>query len=251
MTDPATIAKKYGGTQIWTYSQSNWDTIKHTVWDSGTRWGICAALSAYWIARHANDGWLGTDLKGGNLGKLDHPLLKECARLHKQAGGNGAQKQLDHLTKWLKGQNVLRVNWNYATGSGRGFSGKQEIFAYNKPHSFKESADKGKKDPDIANKIVSKGLKNLRNHYGYLSFHGSALSVEAGHVTACWIAHSEKLGTGIALFFDPNYGEFYFEKKEHFFAFFRPFYHATYITKTMNFTKSFELVRFAKDAFCE
>ena len=250
MTDPATIAKKYGGTQIWTYSQSNWDTIKHTVWDSGTRWGICAALSAYWIARHANDdGWLGTDLKGGNLGNLNHPLLKECAALHKQASGNGAQRQLDHLTKWLKGHNVLRDSKSYMTGTGFGFSGKREIYAYNAPKSFKKSD--GTKDPDIANKIVSKGLKHLRNQYGYLTFDGTAMLVGAGHATACWIGHSEKLGTGIALFFDPNYGEFYFEKKENFFGFFRPFYHATYITKTKSFTRGFELVPFSKDASCE
>ena len=249
MTDPAAIAKQYGGHQTWTYKQSGWDTIKHTAWDSKTRWGICAALSAYWIAKHANGGSLAKDLVDDKLGNLNHPLIKECAALQKSSLSGGSNNQVAHIERWLKWQDVFRVkkSWGRST---QGFDGTPTIDAHSARQTFR-SPDFKTKDPDIANKIVSKGLQNLRNHYGYLHFEGTAMKFSAGHVTACWVGNNIKTGAGDAVFFDPNYGEFYFDNKVQFFSFFRPFYHATYITKTMNFSQGYLLLPFSKDAFCE
>lgn len=250
MTDLQSLAKKYGGRRTWTYRQTNLGTIVHTAWNSKTRWGICGGLSAYWVAEHADGGSLGDKLGGGNLGNLNHPMLTECVRLHKKASSQSSTYA--YLSKWLKERKIDQVKKNITDDVGNDYDGKRQILARATVRSY-GGGTQGKKvedlekNPNIANDIVSKGLRHLRNHYGLLGFYGSALMEKnAGHCTAVWIGHDLKTGAGDAFFFDPNYGEFYFPKKDNFFGFFRTFYHSTYITKTMNFTKGFALTPYAK-----
>ncbi len=74
-------------------------------------------------------------------------------------------------------------------------------------------------------------------HYAYITFGGKVMGSAAGHATAAYIGGPSYGSSGDAVFFDPNYGEYWFQNKADFFTFFPEFYRAKYIGTFMKFNE--------------
>lgn len=207
------IAKKYNGIKTWGFSQSDF-----LVWAHYRTTGICAALSAHWIKYHAHEDSLPAHLRGdGTLGSLNVGLLKKIANDHKQLTELGGG-QSENIELWLQMHDVLPIRRSlmvkkYAKGGDIKVAGSR-------PH---EQSAMGT-CPNIENDIVN-AMRRFNTCYVRINF---GRTTGLGHCVAAWLGQPTYGGAGDALFFDPNHGEYWFERKQDFFAFFPEFYRKAY-----------------------
>ena len=199
---------------------------------NGKRWsGVCKALSMFWLAFHANDedfwGWLMgpdgqvnlevggfiCDLHGSYSSRADHGDVtpRSLSGLSKLAF---MQKQLG------KAGIVPRT-----TAAGGSMSTNAQAFTRN------SSIGRGR---EIAN-VLAPDYKMGGAMYKQLSFAGDT----GAHATVAWIAQD-------ACFFDPNFGEYWFEKVSDFRRWFELFW--VYSGYGRKYTNNFTIHCFGKKA---
>lgn len=230
------LVRHYGGYHTWNFKQSSMAVTRVTIFDSKTRWGICAGLSTEWIKEHANGGSLVNKLGGVDGQSLRLDGIRPVARLHASASGGNGPQQERMLTQYLSQHGVVtrgRIGiapayWpTLNTTAGRAL--KESYHSRDVP-SY-----------DIQEKIVE-GMQKYRDCYLRVSFGGKAFGFRAAHAVAVWVG-----GRGEdAAFFDPNYGEFWFQDKEQFFLFFQSFYRKYYRAGLVKFDRYFDIIPCAK-----
>lgn len=244
MVDVNRICRRHGGVTTWTFSQTDVAVYRRIFLDPKTRMGICAALSAYWIKCHAHDGSLVNELGGGGVGRLNFEKLREIAMLHSHVSVGADDSQQSYEIKlWLQMHDVLPL------------AGSREVmldtfrFKGKQAQSFPLVATEGS-GASIANieNNIALGLKKFNSCYARVNFGGKVLFKKTSHCVAVWLGQPTHRSQGDALFFDPNYGEFWFENKENFFCFFPEFYRATYLSMPYKFNMSWEVFPCAKRA---
>ena len=229
------------GVPTWKFSQTDFAVWRRIFSDPATRFGICAALSAHWIERHAHDGALANELGGGGLAPLNITKLNEIKMLHSTVSSGSGNDQRNRLEDWLRQRNLLplrassSVHMNHA--GFRGFYGE---------HASRDMTGggwgTGPAIPDIEGTIV-RAMQQYNNCYLRLNFGGKVAGVtNSGHAVAVWLGGPSYGSAGDAMFFDPNYGEFWFENKADFFRFFPYFYRATYLAGFMNFNRRWAIL---------
>lgn len=244
MVDVPGLAATHNGHATWTFSQSGFNTWRHY-----RTMGICAALSVHWIKEHADGGSLANLLGSGGVGELNVAKLKEIALLHSNASnGDGAQNA--NLELWLQMHDILSLRSSRSRTFHSAKLGREVTTA----QSFKTEQIGGAGGvrhscPNIANEIVD-ALRKYNTCYARVNFGGDVgvmrLSKDAGHAVAVWLGQPTYSSGGDAMFFDPNYGEYWFEQKADFFRFFPAFYRQTYLAGLMNFDQYWEVLPCAK-----
>lgn len=222
-----TLARQYNGVKTWGFSQSSIRVAIHYVL-YGPK-GICAALSAHWIRAHAMDeslpAKLGLTATQHSIGpfsfktyaSLNIGRLRVIAQDFKRWGSRNGPGQLDSIKNWLDHQGMNRRP---------AMCDEYDIFAGCPNLEY-----------DIAHQ-----LRNVRSAYAYISFGRFAGS---GHAVAAWVGAS---GEDVC-FFDPNYGEYWFQNKTDFFRFFPVFYQRYYKGPPFNFNGRWKVEAFAKRLF--
>jgi YopT peptidase len=215
----ANYAAEHRGRKTWGFSQS--DLL---VWVHYRTWGICAALAAQWIRYHAHEDSLANYLGGGGVGPLNVAKLKEIALDHKIASDSEDSTQAEMLQLWLKGHGIYPLARSFAvkTGGKRLTPGHQP--ARDMDPKSEAGADSLDLCPNIEHDIVN-AMRKYNTCYVRVNFGGKR---KPGHAVAAWLGQPTRDRGGDACFFDPNYGEFWFEDKADFFAFFPGFYQAKY-----------------------
>ena len=188
------LVRQCNGIVGWKFSQSNIKAVRL----GGV--GICAALSASWINYHAHDDSLANHFRSGGIGLPDilpiHNMmfLQESFNSHRtqlskaqtQQLTNAQDHQLAAVQKWFKMHGMILLT------IARGHSAHQ----------------------NIEYSIISSLAKSYAC-YAYVVFG----NVFDSHSVATWLGGSNYINGDIC-FFEPNYGEFWFESKQDFFRFF-------------------------------
>ena len=233
MASVKSIARRFNGYQQWGFKQTCFTVLYLTCGNPQTRWGICAGLSAAWIKEHALGGSLVKKLGGvrDNVSRvagitagapyihLNKPELRGVAKLHADASSD-ERGQTATLTQYL---------------SDHGIVTRKRI--HNSQWSMNSAAYTAYAQEDIDNSIAE-DLERYSSCYVRISFGGTAFGMEAGHAVAVWLGATNE----DACFFDPNYGEYWFENKNDFFRFFRSYYRQCYMRRMMRFDRRYELI---------
>ncbi len=244
MTSVSEICKAHNGVTTWGFSQSDLSVVYHIFSNPATRWGICAALSAYWIERHAHDGSLANELGGGGVGPLKVGKIKEIAMLHGHVSMRGDRSdQHRDLGLWLKMHDLLPLHGSEVLKGDskkvKGMSPTRNEFVASTTGAI----------ANIEGNMV-RGMQKFSSCYLRLNFGGNIrFKGEGGHAVAVWLGGRTYGSAGDALFFDPTYGEFWFESKADFFRFFPVFYKAKYLSGLMNFNTRWEILPCALRAY--
>ena len=235
----AQLATSNNGHVTWAFSQSRFNTWRHY-----RTFGICAALSAHWIKEHAHGGSLANILGSGGIGGLNVAKLKEIALLHGHVSNGDGGSQASDLGLWLKMNDVLPLAKSRTV----------EIDSFR----FKgwQGRSIGRGDMNESSQAIANiegemvlAMQDYHSCYFRLNFGGKAFLRSAGHAVAAWLGGATYSSGGDALFFDPNYGEFWFEDKADFFRFFPGYYRAKYLSGAMSFNKRWEILPCAKKAW--
>ncbi len=207
-------ATKAGGGYV-PYSQCLEPTATLIKMMPQTKGGICEALSAKWIAEHANDRslwtWLCTpgtmNVRQGMIGNIMVNFIE---------GDSSSKSSPTHnptirLTRAEKKANdfqaaatrrFLQLHGVIQRGSARGRM--KNIHSYSNGHAMGSRMARDL-DPD---------LWNGQNFYLMIGIMGK----EGGHAMAAFIGRND------VAFFDPNFGEFYFETRPKFKEFMKDFW---------------------------
>ena len=212
------MALTHGGACVKKFSQGSNDNQKGVgsvyhlrVKNNGNRWaGICKAMSVYWIACHATDvdfwGWLTHNSNTVHRDSAVHLCDLHGSYSNRADHGNFATRNQLGLDKhgWVKYQlSKAGVAERLSIGNGGSLSVDS---------AFTSASSRTRRGRQIANALV----KNP-GCYKQLSFHRSG----GGHATALWVGDD-------VTFFDPNYGEFWFEHKSNFKRWFELFWRECY-----------------------
>lgn len=177
-------AKDFGGVVTMRFSQALPPVGTVLDFYPTTTGGICNALCNKWIAEHANDRSLWTWLCPRGT-----PDLGALSSLMMQFMDKRIPWQ-DKRTAYLRLYRVIERHDVANSSRGTGYNlGNQE----------QPDADIGRR---IAELLTYGKLKNSQGSYRAISLWGKG---GAGHAVCAWVAQD-------ACFFDPNFGEFYFER---------------------------------------
>ena len=198
---------------------------------NATKEGICLALSAKWIAEHANDGslwnWLfasgTTNVKQSAIANLMvnfHDSVKTSGSLRNPtldaySHKSGFSHQDIFLDKYLGMYGVKRrsITQDLITGW------------QSRPYGVAVGQQ-------LAARLSPKWMNTMSGAYVHIATFG-----KGGHSTCAFV------GSKDICFFDPNFGEFYFTNQGQFVKFFTDFWSTSGYISTFN---SFKLDAFAK-----
>lgn len=201
-------AKAHNGHCVMPFSQSLPPVAGLIGQNQQTRNGVCMALVNKWVAEHANGRSLWTWLMDRN-GTPDTGLIVNVMLnfLDTIAGGGGAATQWRNSERYLKLYNVVRRR-DIATGGAQDWT-----------HDF------GSPGPQVG-QTCAKWLTQHKTD-GNLGYYRSFcfLGASGGHITTMWIAQD-------VAFFDPNFGEYWFERKDDFARWFPTFWSASGYQRT-------------------
>lgn len=166
---------------------------------NGSRWGgVCKALSIYWIATHAQEddfwGWLFS-----NKGWADALNATEILDLHGEYGSGRGGLSKDNWT--------LKILQNFGLVEKRGMANGASLTAAGNAGSSYQTLS-------ILAQAIAPNYRRGSDCYKQLSIHSSS---GGGHAVAAWVAED-------VLFFDPNYGEYWFETPRQFRTWFYQFW---------------------------
>ncbi|BFM13250.1 hypothetical protein R50072_34030 [Simiduia litorea] len=226
------LVEGYGGYHTWNFKQTSMAVTRVTIFDSKTRWGICAGLATEWIKEHVNGRSLVTQLGGVAGQSLRLAGIRPVAKLHASAsGGNGYQQEV-MLTRYLSEHGVI------TRGRIQKAPAPYEILNDAGHRALKDSCHSVDVPMYDIQEMIVDNMKKHRDCYLRISFGGKAYRFRAGHAVAAWMG-----GRGEdAAFFDPNYGEFWFEDKEMFFLFFQAFYRKYYRNSLVKYDRYFDII---------
>lgn len=164
------------------------------------------------------------------------------------SGGDGGA-QAAHLEMWLRMNDVLSL------GKSRTVKKWKTVGRVDRPDGFSgQSSSRAEMQAsaetiDTIEHDIALAMRKFNSCYARVNFGGTAFFKGAGHAVAVWLGQPSYSSAGDALFFDPNYGEFWFKDKQDFFRFFPEFYRATYRSGALSFNKNWEVLPCAKRAW--
>ena len=204
-------AKDYGGVCTWDFSQCVNPVASLIAANPVTADGVCEMLSAKWIDAHAHDGALANWIVGSG-GKIDPSKIRLMMQLFivnttmkpSQMIGRAITAQDKELQYGDVNQDKSTRNYLASRGIIRRGGGLQNGWGVgNKAGGAKI---KVKMAEDLCDSRGGNGSYRIIGIYG-----GDG----GGHCMACFT------GLQDIAFFDPNFGEFWFEDKKKFKAWFR------------------------------
>lgn len=223
---------KYGGHCTFEFTQCKPPVSTTLAANAETSGGVCEALSAHWIRYHAIEqslwNWLIVD------GAVDLAKLQQHV-MALQISGQNADNQDAASEAWLRQQGVLRIQQNSTAASsthrrlgfiqhqglhlGASQAGTTSFFARN----------------DLARAILQDTTGGA-GCYKKLGLTGKA----GAHAMAFWVAQD-------VVFFDPNFGEFYFKERAGFYNWFtQSFWHRSLYSAGLS--GSYDLLPYAASA---
>lgn len=192
-----------------------------------TKDGICEMLSAKWIECHAHDDHLANWLKGGGNQEIDPSKIRLLMQLFAigETMNPGAMvgnpqahithSQTEATVRWLKAKGLIKRG-TVASYDGSRSGGSRSGYA-----------------TAIANAIASSWY-NGSGSYRTIGIWGPG----GGHAMAAWVAQD-------VAFFDPNYGEFWFQNRYDFIAWFPTFFNkAMYSLPKIGLCETYEVMDF-------
>ncbi len=205
-------AKKWNGVLLEAFNQGDWNEGVAQVMDQipESSQGICKSLCMNWVAHHATE-------QTGSFAKL----ARSSGNSNKRGGGNftGASFALNQVA-YGKALDSARTQTEYEKAKDqftddflrqKGVIRQMNITNPAENLSRSEARSKSgvlgsdiKFGKSLANSVVGAHSKGYWS-YKIISIHGSA----GGHAIAAFVGAD-------AVFFDPNYGIFYFEKASDF-----------------------------------
>jgi len=189
--------------------------------------GICQALAAKWIIQHANDdslwNWLfvrGTrSINQGAIVNLMHNFTDGVARHGKSANPTSKNKYplgmtyQDYVTeRYMEIYGVQRRKMVF-----KGFLGNQH-------HLIGTGAD----GYCIAHRMQGSFLNSLGGSYVLIVIRGKDKNKPVGHAMSAFV------GSEDFVFFDPNFGEFWFPSHEKFQAWFKGYWSTSGYNRVFN-----------------
>ena len=160
------------------------------------RWlgiGVCSALSASWVKYHAHNDSLANHLGSCGVGKLNTFTMMSMTHLQ-DCFINKKKGNVPTVKVWLNMHGLIPVRETYG----------ETVYG------------------DSGYHIITTLIK----YYNCYAYFASGIP-EDGHATAVWLGGFD-YKTGDACFFEPNYGEIWFERKQDFFQFFPAYFLAEY-----------------------
>ena len=201
------IVNNTGATLVCPFSQAREPMLSFCKRYSNTRGGICEAIVARWIGDHANDVSLWDELlsyttRGGEATyDININVINEITT-QQHLGGLFNQDQLTYTSEYLRGRNVVAREYHASSHWGHPLGS-----AY-----------------AVGNSLVQI-VNARRNNVGGIYAMFTVMRDDAGgHVMGAFIGSR---GNDVA-FFDPNYGDFWFERRLAFDRFFPDFIHNYY-----------------------
>ena len=230
-------AQRYGGYCTYAFSQYRPPVSTLTKKDETTSGGVCVALSAHWIYHHAQDSslwdWLVVD------GKIQpSKLIFDIMQLQRESALNN--DYTGTTESWFRRNGIERRQTTH--------------IAYRPDHTFTivaqqrlPTAQLGASGMRNAAELASAILGDVKGgighyneitvrtgHYKMLSILGKA----GGHTMALWVGQD-------VMFFDPVYGEFWFESHADFARWFTTSFWSTSLY-SYGLSGAFELIPYAK-----
>ena len=181
------LVRQFKGVTVWEFNQGNKDINLIRI---GTKThGICNTLSACWINYHAHNDSLANHLRQSGLNSREVLSLNHMIFLYDSFR---KKTTTTAVTTWLKMHGMISLTSN------------TDVSAY----------------ADVEYRIVA-ALTKSYGCYAYIAFGVKDLVLNNNriHAVSAWLGGSNYT-EGDACFFEPNYGEFWFEKKQNFFDFF-------------------------------
>ena len=195
-------AAAYGGHCTYAFTQCSPPVSTFIGQDSSTSGGVCESLSAHWIYYHANDdslwNWL---MVGGqvSLSRLQYHVMQL------QSAGILSGDQHATTEAWLRTKNILRRQSSYVASAGRPH--RQLGYLATRGGSAAASHD-GSTSLFSAGALAAAIVRDDTRGAG--SYKKPGLYGKAGdHAMALFVAQD-------VVFFDPNFGEFWFADKHAF-----------------------------------
>lgn len=226
------MAYTHGGACIKKFQQGSDDKQKGVgFWyhqrnkSNGSRWaGVCKALSVYWISCHATDvdfwGWL-----THNSDTINEKSALHICDLHGSYGSRA-----DHGNFATRSELGLGKDGWVAFQLGK--AGVVERKGISAGQSLTHSANFGSNNIRARGRQMAEALCENPGCYKQFSFRRDG----GGHATALWVGED-------VTFFDPNYGEYWFEKREDFKRWFSLFWEETYGSR---YSKNFHITSWGK-----
>ena len=186
------LVRKFKGIPVWEFSQSS---LREHFYRQGLD-GLCNSLSLSWINYHAHNDSLANHL---DINNQDYLVLQHTIFLHDTLQRKGP---INSSMVWLLMHGMVLLN------KGQGATDS----------------------PDSEYRIITTLAKEY-NCYALICF-GLRDYVKKTcnqHAVAVWLGGPDLI-RGDACFFEPNYGEFWFESKQDFFSFFPGYYQQHRVT---------------------
>ena len=182
------LVRQFNGVTTWEFSQSETDILPRTGYT-----GICDALCASWINYHAHNDSLANHLRQSDLGIQDVVTLNHALFLHDSFSKEPTYRG---IVTWLNMHGMVSL-----------------------------TSDENTSDClDTECHIVNTLAKSYAC-YAFVAFGVRNLALNSAHVHTVAVCLGEgpdhsRYTKGDICFFEPNFGEFWFESKQDFFGFF-------------------------------
>jgi len=200
----------------------------------GTAGGICQALAAKWIAEHANDGslwnWLCTPgTSNVQQGKIANLMINfnESITTNRGSGAFNSTVSRSGSQGGMAWQDVVTEKYLAQYGVIRRGMAQAKM---NSSRSMNSGTGVGL-GSSLARKL-DPALWNGQGFYILISIMGNG-----GHALAAYVGRDD------VAFFDPNFGDFYFDSRAKFKSFMRKFWEASGYVNDFN---SYYLLDFGK-----
>lgn len=197
--------------------------------DRTTSGGICEALTAHWIRYHATADSLWNWLTPG--GHIDLAKIQQHVMPLQSQGILGDQEAVTEA--WLRQHGINRLQTNMVLNSSRNLGGKFVQFGGAATSAVQEGTSSFFNRDALARAILVDRTGGA-GCYKKLWLAG----VGGEHVMALWVAQD-------VVFFDPNFGEFWFGERARFFNWFtKSFWHTSLYS--VGLSGRYELLPYAK-----
>jgi len=216
--------KDFNGVMTWDYSQMDYGVLTIIRKDKISANGICKALAAQWIVDHAYGGSLANRVTNA-AGNVDVDAIRMimqnfCIAWDSQEAETASFLTSRGIIERMRSRNVtgtktvrvdgrrVEITKTAATSGGMSQAGNSHVAIE-----------------------LAQALKGVTNGYAQIDFGGSGV----GHATAAWVGGPSYGSAGDACFYDPNFGEVWFQGKKDFFGWFELFYRYSYQGFPCNF----------------
>ncbi|MBK4362219.1 YopT-type cysteine protease domain-containing protein, partial [Candidatus Hamiltonella defensa] len=215
---------KYHGKVNFAFSQVQTDFFKEIIKHKQTSGGICDALTSYWIALHAQGKNLFKEIITGDENKLNKNKIFEIKKL--QVDFENYEESFLAHKNWLTSQGLDYKKFYKDDGDLKNKGTKNK-------YQGSENTDEAIRN--LAKSIVRTSGQNKNGEYKKIALYGSML----GHSVSAYI------NKNTVIYFDPNFGEFEFNKINNFIEWFVDKYWSKSLYKDI-LNKNFSVDHFEK-----